>query len=129
MIEAPAARPVETVTRIKQSEAIRLGSLVTGQNFGSSVGWSLDSPTTTCAMGALSVGMGGNGTTYHRPDIEEAVQELIDADAGLCPVNGVCAWPEFGYAGTNLRDRIIDLNDNHRWTREQIADWLEGLGY
>lgn len=24
---------------------------------------------------------------------------------------------------------IADLNDNHKWTREQIADWLEGKGY
>ncbi len=22
---------------------------------------------------------------------------------------------------------IIDLNDNHKWTREQIADWLDSL--
>lgn len=24
---------------------------------------------------------------------------------------------------------IASLNDNYKWTREQIADWLEGLGY
>jgi hypothetical protein len=23
---------------------------------------------------------------------------------------------------------IVHLNDNHKWTREEIADWLEGIG-
>lgn len=29
--------------------------------------------------------------------------------------------------GGTIRDVIIHLNDIHRWTREQIADWLETL--
>lgn len=28
-----------------------------------------------------------------------------------------------------LRTTIINLNDSHRWTREQIADWLETLDH
>lgn len=27
----------------------------------------------------------------------------------------------------SLRSAIINLNDNHRWTREKIADWIETL--
>ena|SRR5688572_14007077 len=34
-----------------------------------------------------------------------------------CPAEG-CR----DYAG------LAHLNDNHRWSRERIADWLEGLG-
>lgn len=34
------------------------------------------------------------------------------------PVNGKCA---------TIHDIIIELNDAHRWTRDQIADWLETL--
>jgi hypothetical protein len=35
------------------------------------------------------------------------------------PVNKADGWP--------LRKVIMDLNDNHGWTREAIADWLETL--
>jgi hypothetical protein len=35
------------------------------------------------------------------------------------PVNKADGWP--------LRKVIMDLNDNHGWTREEIADWLETL--
>lgn len=30
-------------------------------------------------------------------------------------------------AETNLTRLIIHLNDEHRWVREQIADWLDAL--
>jgi hypothetical protein len=32
-----------------------------------------------------------------------------------------CAYPDF------LSDIIIHLNDEHKWSRERIADWLDTL--
>lgn len=29
----------------------------------------------------------------------------------------------------NLHHIITNLNDEYKWTREQIADWVESLGY
>lgn len=31
------------------------------------------------------------------------------------------------YGHARIKDMIMHLNDGHRWTREQIADWLETL--
>lgn len=31
------------------------------------------------------------------------------------------------YSTTDLRNQIIHLNDTHKWTRNQVADWLETL--
>lgn len=42
-----------------------------------------------------------------------------------CPVtNGQCDNPG---AASTVRGAVVHLNDNHRWTREQIADWLDTL--
>jgi len=41
-------------------------------------------------------------------------------------VNGECIHP-VNFAKNNIFNTVIDLNDSHKWTREQIADWLETL--
>jgi len=40
-----------------------------------------------------------------------------------CPVKEC----EFKHSKASLKNVIIGLNDRHKWTREQIADWLESL--
>ena len=47
--------------------------------------------------------------SYSLPGVDEKVKH---------PVDGL-EW--------TLRDAIMNLNDLHRWTREEIADWIETL--
>lgn len=55
--------------------------------------------------------------TRERQQLETESQTLPGMAAMVsCPV---C------FTHTTLRRTIICLNDNHRWTREQIADWLD----
>jgi hypothetical protein len=49
----------------------------------------------------------------------------------VCPLGGPtflerCAT---GCLGRPLVNQIIHLNDNHGWTRDQIADWLDSLPF
>jgi hypothetical protein len=103
---APA--PIEVVTPIKPSEAIRLGCLIAPvQSFGSYI----DLDGAACAIGAASLAYGEDpGVTHFKPS--------------FWPQAGIpCPEPDCtGTAG------IMHLNDAHRWSRERIADWLEGIG-
>lgn len=42
-------------------------------------------------------------------------------------LEGTVAYPCECRGPGALRDAIVHLNDSHRWTREQVADWLETL--
>lgn len=106
--------PVETVTPIKPSEAIRLGCLTTVQGFGFVWGTDEDGTPRTgkhngqaCVMGAAILG----GFT---PDAFWRGHSLP------CPA---CDRRPCADLGTPAH-----LNDDHRWPRERIADWLEGIG-
>ena len=95
----PAVAPFEPTTPIKPSEAIRLGCLIAPvQAFGEP-----GDGEAACAIAALDLG-------GFRGEIPDAVYDLD------CP--GGCVEP----AG------VMHLHDDHRWSRERIADWLEGLG-
>jgi hypothetical protein len=108
-------RPVETVKPLKLSEALRLGSMGTKQHRG----WhkvDADGNDLMCAMSTAWYALTGhkgndaNGTPLHT---------LLEGKVVEHPVGG----SQMSLAGT-----IIDLNDQHRWTRPQIADWLESIG-
>lgn len=58
---------------------------------------------------AFSTGQKLNQKAKNLPGIDKSVKH---------PVSG---------RYTELYFTIMDLNDNHRWTREQIADWIETL--
>jgi hypothetical protein len=84
---------------LKLSEAIRLGAMLHPQAFGQ-----LHSSEGTCALGAA----------------EDAGFQL----ASILGKNQFYRCPVCGGFGT--LPVIIELfNDWHRWTREQIADWVE----
>lgn len=92
---------------MKLSEAIRLGSLLKPQAFGDmwvGVG--------SCAFGAAYDAAGITITTTEASDI----WPWLDAPM-KCPVCG---------ALEELVTFVISahLNDTHRWTREEIADWV-----
>lgn len=116
----PVSTPVETVTTIKPSEAIRLGCLTYPvQTFG-------PDRRPGCVMDAMRV-------VYEAVDVDDS----SDFDAALiamwCPLGcvkepdplwaGTLSWPSD--QGPYLP---AHLNDEHRWTREHIADWLASCG-
>jgi hypothetical protein len=120
-IRTPAA-PVETVTPIKPSEAIRLGCLLAPvQAFGDYT----YQPGSACAMKAMYLAY-GEPTDDDEDDGTDWAFDNADAGAAFeavamlpCPVG----CPE------DFEDVTpAHLNDSHRWSRERIADWLEGLG-
>ncbi len=80
----------------------------------------------SCALAAVAEGVGGRIDLIDRVGAIDVLLELrADLHAAAdrtgamdCPVEGCSrfAW-------------ISHLNDDHRWTREQIADWLEEKGF
>lgn len=105
--------PIETVSPIKPSEAIRLGCLIAPvQGFDRYFGNDDDS---ACAIGAAALGW-SNGEWA---DAVEADRDIADRIINLrCPHPGCLI---------HLASVPI-LNDNHRWSRERIADWLAEQG-
>lgn len=92
------------------SEAIRLGSMLHPQGFARFHGYSHDQASiVTCALGAA----------------EDAGYRIVDMPilrmAATCPASEWCRVCHCVY------DVIIHLNDEHRWTREAIADWVETI--
>ena len=98
---------------MKLSEAIRLGAMLKPQGHGR-----IDRGGSTCALGAAL----------------EAVGERMDR--GWFPVYD--RWPVaclyVSYPGKCYRGQTMlvgsscwILNDADRWTREQIADWVESI--
>lgn len=92
------------------SEAIRLGSMMAPQGFD----MFMDGEGHTCALGAAgaAVGVDFQGTMLHPSKVWPALLEAVP-----CPTGD-----GYHYALVLV---ISHLNDLHRWTREQIADWVE----
>lgn len=120
---------------MKLSEAIRLGAMMKPQAFdgvllkGQSVtvmGERVDIPETicTCAIGAALDAIG------RLPRIDY-LEGCIWTDPGCffpilnkaapCPVPG-CEGADIDWALP-----VSHLNEEHRWTRERIADWVESV--
>lgn len=112
--EAPAA-PIETTKPLKLSEAMRLGSMVTTQTND----WGEvdeDGNVYACALSAAWYALTGHRQwSAHGSELVDALSRVLVAD----PING---------NPTSLTTAIISLNDSHGWSRQKIADWLEGMG-
>ncbi len=116
------------MSKLPLSEAIRLGSMLRQQAFGEYtrvpvvklMGQDIEisEGLSTCAISAALEAVGApldedwqfDRTIFH---------EL--ALAASCPECGAC---EDGWC---LDDVIPHLNDDHRWTREAIAGWVESI--
>ena len=65
--------------------------------------------------------------------VSEWTKPLHDAIPGFAEMKRACpACKDFDIYDDSdpfLQDTIIHLNDEHKWTREAIADWLETLDY
>ena len=110
----------------KLSDLIRIGARRRPQCFGAY----FSSEGGSCAMGAAMEAL--TGSTDVRMGIEalrRAFPDLLSLDnLFVCPlapseINGtleVC----IGLSGL-----VTHFNNDHRWSRERIADWLEVLGF
>lgn len=93
---------------MKYSEAIRLGSMLGPQGFG--VTWERREKSTLCA----------NQAACEALNVMSIYQVVPHARLVNCPVCGI---------ERELATTVATcLNDKHRWTREQIADWLVASG-
>lgn len=109
---------------MKLSAAIRAGSQLTEQV---KVVYLQEDPETgkicgACAMGAAWVGLHGvekRGIPYVSAELTSHWPEIAQARHPH-PVTG---------NPVSLYYSIVTLNDDHGWTREQIADWLEKEGF
>ena len=100
---------------MKFSEAIRLGSMLKRQGFGAL--WPSDD--SSCALGAAydALGCGYSVPAMKAIAVQDAVMPRWLDELAQCPAcshRHVAAYlPVIGH-----------LNDEHYWTREQIADWV-----
>lgn len=100
---------------MKLSEAIRLGAMLKPQGFGH-----IDNDG-TCALGAAYDALGKlNDKGFYYEQLMTVFPILRIADRVACPV---CHQPR----GMFQLATIPHLNDDHLWTRERIADWVEQI--
>lgn len=99
---------------LKLSEAIRLGAMLKPQGFGELYGTDDQGQVTSCVVGAAFDG------GYVTPPVEWELTHSTD-----CPVGGkpLC----YTMRRAALDEMLVHLNDSHRWTREQIAAWVETI--
>ena len=116
---------------MKMSEAIRLGATMKPQHFGG-IYDNYEKRSASCAMGAAIDAIGcperdagpddvsttGRGPRRGGETVVDIPAEwrLFTGRLQTCPA---CSWQHYGI------ELITHLNDGHRWTREQIADWVE----
>jgi hypothetical protein len=97
------------------SDAIRLGAMLKPQGFGPrALG------DRTCALAAAAEAAGiafpDAWRTINYPGLQ-AEWPMLRRSTG-CPI---CAFP------ASMLVIIWHLNDQHRWTRESIADWVDAF--
>lgn len=110
------------------SEAIREGAKLRPQAFGR-----LFTAQKSCALGAgvesLFGGLPPSAERYN------CLHEMLRVYPYLIGVDADCPRESLGcgHVGHPIHSQISHLNDEHGWSREQIADWLETeeekLGY
>lgn len=93
---------------MRLSEAIRLGAMMGPQSFGDTFG----QDDSSCAMGAALLAVGCPRTVTYG----DIVMHFAVATA-------YAFHPESGIYQLVI-STIRQLNDQSRWTREQIADWV-----
>lgn len=126
------------MSKLRLSEAIRLGSMLRPQTRGN-LYYHYRGEIRSCAYGAALEAAGliapavNVDTSSDALDIKAEELWPVMTNAVLkCPASGrtALARTEYYYDLQNARDGvqvvgiIQHLNDSHRWTRERIADWV-----
>jgi len=114
---------------MKLSEAIRLGAMLAPQGFEDFVK-DLAGVRVTCALGAAAEAIGSLNSaalpgflvlpTLVSAALEAVFGEILNVPRRRCPVKAC----RVRRVTANV---IVHLNDDHRWTREQIAEWVDTL--
>jgi hypothetical protein len=103
---------------MKLSEAIRLGGTLHPQRFGAMVTQNAEGHVVaSCALGGALIAVGWPIAVLALPRQFIYPSEWGMGEIVVCPVDGASELP--------LRMVVAVLNDQHRWTREQIAEWVE----
>lgn len=116
--------------QMRFSEAIRLGSMLRPQFFGRAIGRLPDGTIATCANGAALEAAGaalwfvedGGCVRVNDGPTDEPPWGHFAGLEESCPIPGCMVE-----ACSTIAGIAGHLNDDHRWTREQIADWAESL--
>ena len=93
-------------------DAIRKGAKIRPQGFGQGF-----DGVRTCANSAARDGVG----LLNFQSEFDALFPITEIPCNRCPV---CKHLLLGFT-QNFKGLVAHLNDNHRWTREHIADWIE----
>mgnify|MGYP001594985193 CR=1 FL=1 len=111
---------------MKLSEAIRLGAAISPQTF-----YTLRNRLGgTCALGSAAAAS-GISLIKAESEICATLRHMYPDLDYIIPICPVCLVRHIsvGVVGEIVSckciDIIIHLNDIHKWTREQIADWIE----
>lgn len=117
---------------MRLSEGMFLGSAIHPQGFGALAAYDKGGTVRTCALGAALVAVGAInkdgeivGGRIRACIYQQLWPEIAGIDEVKCPV-----CPSFARnQDSNLAvvNMITHLNDNHRWSREKIAEWAAGL--
>ena len=105
---------------MRLSEAIRLGAMLSGQARGAFF-TERNGETATCALGAAANAVGTTEPVLlrlskHWPILYSVVpSDELPAEFTASP------------SPQRLAEVIMTLNDVHRWTRTEIADWVSGF--
>lgn len=108
---------------MKRSEAILAGAKLRPQGFGILYG-----NGKSCALGAACEGSG-------YPIAYQATARHVDAHLekafGAAVLNTItsCPYSDCDHPDDFAEMIITHLNDDHKWTRERIAEWLAGKGF
>lgn len=101
--------------RMSLTEAIRLGAATTRQTRGVFYTGGGDVAVRTCALGAALHAMGRLITQDDLSDVVVAIFPELHTPV-MCPECKV---------SDELGDLVVHLNDEHKWTRNRIADWID----
>jgi hypothetical protein len=103
---------------MKLSEAIREGAKLRPQTFGSFFDTNSENVVCSCTLGAAFEGK--TGYVSLKLEYVNQLHPVFPELATQVELNGL---------RRDLAQAVTQLNDGERWTREQIADWLEEKGY
>jgi len=107
------------------SDAILLGCKHSAQAFGVM----RDTAGRTCALGAAAEAIGFNPMLDGEIAINRRWPMMYDEQLIKCPVPDCDFFSPFGENPILTPVQVLmHLNDNHRWTREEIAHWLREKG-
>lgn len=106
---------------LKLSEAIRLGAMLRPQAFGTYF-----SDGGSCAIAAAMEALGIASYSRDHGTLFDSHRSLAKRYPMLSKLR-VVPPVDVNTDAPNVSNVIVRLNNDHYWTREQIADWIEQI--